>query len=356
MNWVLGFRELGWDVWIVEHIDDSEREAPEGPGLDSPQEEFWRATVKEFGLENRQCLLVNGQSPDLEAFREFAAGADLFLNYSGQFKRLDLLGPRTLKAYLDVDPAFTQLWVEVCGSDMNFEGHDVFLTVGTTLDRPTARVPLVGRTWIPTPPPVVAGYWRQRLGAVKPPGPEAPWTTIAHWYGYPELQWQDRRYAGKRESLVQMKDLPGLVKTRCTIATDLQSDWDDHPVFVRAGWHFLSSAAICDNVPDYLNFIAASRGEIGIAKEGYVVSRGGWMSDRSVVYLALGRPVVLHDTGWTAAIPPAPGLLPFTNPHDCAGAIARVEADYAAHSAGARHLAETLHSPATVLGSILNRI
>ena len=189
-----------------------------------------------------------------------------------------------------------------------------------------------------------------------PPGPEAPWTTIAHWYGYPELQWQDRRYAGKRESLVQMKDLPGLVKTRCTIATDLQSDWDDHPVFVRAGWHFLSSAAICDNVPDYLNFIAASRGEIGIAKEGYVVSRGGWMSDRSVVYLALGRPVVLHDTGWTAAIPPAPGLLPFTNPHDCAGAIARVEADYAAHSAGARHLAETLHSPATVLGSILNRI
>ena len=356
LNWALGFRELGWDVWIAEHVDDSELEPPEAEGLKSPQEEFWHKTAKEFGFEGRECLLVNGRSAELEAFREFAAGAELFLNYSGQFKRLDLLGPKTCKAYLDVDPAFTQIWVEVCNSDMNFEGHDVFLTVGTTLDRPTALIPKVGRDWIPTRLPVVASYWRERLGAMPVVTPESPWTTIAHWYGYPELRWQDRRYAGKRESLMEMKDLPQMVKNSCAIATDMKPDWDDYPVFTEAGWKFLSSAEISDNVPDYLRFIASSRGEIGIAKEGYIVSRGGWMSDRSVVYLALGKPVLLHDTGWPEAIPPAPGLLPFTGPKDCAEAMARVEADYATHSAGALHLAETVHSPKSVLLPILERV
>ena len=92
--------------------------------------------------------------------------ADLFINYAGHFKRLDLLGSRTVKAYLDVDPGFTQLWVEVCGSDMNLDGHNVFLTVGTTMNRPEALLPTLGREWIPVFPPVVADYWRQKIGAV----------------------------------------------------------------------------------------------------------------------------------------------------------------------------------------------
>ncbi len=46
MNWAIGFRELGWDVWIAEHIDSDELEAPEGEGLKSPQEEFWFASAQ----------------------------------------------------------------------------------------------------------------------------------------------------------------------------------------------------------------------------------------------------------------------------------------------------------------------
>ncbi|MCA1481056.1 hypothetical protein, partial [Bradyrhizobium sp. NBAIM08] len=120
------------------------------------------------------------------------------------------------------------------------------------------------------------------------------------------MQWQGRRYAGKRESLVEMKNLPRFVEQSCTIATDMTPDWDDYADFSAAGWKFISSAAASENIESYLRFISASRGEIGIAKEGYVVSRAGWMSDRSVVYLALGKPVVLHDTGWPRAIEPGP--------------------------------------------------
>ena len=43
--------------------------------------------------------------------------------------------------------------------------------------------------------------------------------------------------------------------------------------------------------------------EFGIAKHGYVKMRGGWFSDRSVCYLASGRPVLLQETGQSDWLP-----------------------------------------------------
>ena len=356
MHWAIGFRELGWEVWIAEDLSSQELQTPESPGQASPQEEYWKATVEEYGFRSCECLLIDGQSPQLEAFREFAGSADLFINYAGHFKRLDLLGSRTVKAYLDVDPGFTQLWVEVCDSDMNLDGHNVFLTVGTTMNRPEALLPTLGREWIPVFPPVVADYWRQKLGAVPNVATDAPWTTISHWYGYPELEWQGRRYAGKRESLIKMRSLPKELLRPCAIATDLSPDWDDYGPFAESGWNLIPASEVCKNVSSYLRFIADSRGEVGIAKEGYVVSRGGWMSDRSVVYLALGRPVVLQETGWTRAVAPSEGMLVFHDTRDCAEAIRSIEADYETHSRAARALASTVFSPRGVLEPLLEKI
>jgi len=356
MNWALGFRELGWDVWITEAVSSSELSPPD-PGRDrSPQEEFWHATAAEFGFGDRQCLLIDGKSPDLEAFRDFAAGADLFINYSGQYKRLDLLGPRVTKAYLDVDPGFTQLWVELFGTDMNLDGHDVFLTVGTTLNAPTALLPRLGREWIPTPPPVVADYWRERAAAALAAAGGEAWTAIAHWYGYHEMEWQGRRYGGKRECLMEMRLLPRSTKHRCGIASDLGPDWDDYPSFSEGGWEFYSAKEVCRNVETYLDFIAKSRGEIGIAKHGYVASRAGWMSDRSVVYLAMGRPVILQETGWTDAISSQPGMLVFHDAGEGGRAIDHIESAYESHSAAALSLARQAFSARQILGSLASRI
>ena len=163
MHWAIGFRELGWEVGIVEDLSSSELQPPESPGQASPQEEYWKATIEEYGFRSCECLLIDGESPQLAAFREFAASADLFINYAGKFKRLNPIGPRTVKAYLDVDPGFTQLWVEVYNKDLNLEGHDVFLTVGTTFNLPGVLLPTPDREWIPVFPPVVADYWRQKL-------------------------------------------------------------------------------------------------------------------------------------------------------------------------------------------------
>ena len=356
MHWALGLRELGCEVWIVDAISTAELSPPAADGHASPQEEFWRAIVEEFAFHGRECLLIDGQSTSREAFREFASGADLFVNYSGQFKALDLFGPRTIKAYLDVDPAFTQLWVEVFGSDMNLDGHDVFLTVGTAMNSPEALIPKLEREWISVLPPVVASFWRQKLGTFPDDSRGSAWTTVAHWYGYNDMEWNGRRYAGKRESLMSMRLLPQHLEKPCVIATDLPPGWDDYIAFREAGWQIIRASEVCKSVSSYLRFIAQSRGEIGIAKEGYVVSRTGWMSDRSVVYLALGRPVVFQDTGWTKAMAPAPGMLIFHDVEDCARAISTIENEYDTHSRAAQSLADTTFSPQQVLRPLLEKI
>jgi len=354
MNWVLGLRSLGWDVWIVEQLKSEDLDpAPEGGTV---QENFWHATAAEFGLSDRQCLLVDGQSPDLAAFRDFAAGADFFLNYSGQWREFGLLGGRMVKCYLDVDPGFTQLWDVTCGSDMNFAGHDLFFTVGSNFRSPSLRLPRTAQDWIPLRPPVPAEDWRQRLAQAGGPEAHGTWSTVSHWYGYNDLLWEGRTYGGKRESLHALRDLPRMTGREFTIASDLAPGWEDYDAYAAGGWRLASSAEVCRDVPAYLRFLGGSRGEIGVAKGGYVVSRGGWMSDRSMIYLALGVPVVLQDTGWPEAVAPGAGLWPFGDADEAARRIAEVEAAWDTHHAGARHLAETVFSPAEALRPIFERL
>lgn len=356
MSWVLALKSLGWDVWIAEHLESHELEPPETGHARSPQEEFWHDTAAEFGLADRQCLIIDGKSTDLVAFREFAAGADLFLNYSGQFKMLNLLGDRVARCYLDVDPGFTQLWAETCGSDMNFAGHDLFFTVGANFRSPALRLPRTAQDWIPLFTPCPGEYWRARAAAAGVSDARDSWTTVSHWYGYNDLVWEGRTYGGKRDSLYALRDLPRLSGRPFTIASDLQPGWEDYDAYIAGGWRLASTAAVCRDVDSYLRFIGGSRGEIGVAKGGYVVSRGGWFSDRSMIYLALGRPLVLQDTGWPEVVAPQDGMLSFADAESAVGCIHEVEANLTAHERGARHLADAAFAPALVLAPILERV
>lgn len=356
MNWVKSLESLGWDVWIAEHLESRELEAPEPGRARSAQEEFWHETAAEFGLADRQCLIIDGKSPELADFRDFCAGADLFLNYSGQFKLPGLLGDRMTKGYLDVDPGFTQLWAETCGTDMNFAGHDAFFTVGSNFRSPVLRLPRAAQEWIPLLPPCPADYWRARAAAAGAADPHDSWTTVSHWYGYNDLVWEGMTYGGKRDSLRALCDLPARSAKPFTIASDLQPGWEDYDAYVAGGWKLASTAEVCRDVDSYLRFIGGSRGEIGIAKGGYVASRGGWISDRSVIYLALGRPVVLQDTGWPEVVPPRPGLLPFSGVEEAAARVLQSEANLAEQSAGAQTLAGDIFGPGASLAPLISRI
>ncbi len=88
-------------------------------------------------------------------------------------------------------------------------------------------------------------------------------------------------------------------------------------------------------------------------KNGYVAMRGGWFSDRSVCYLASGRPVLIEDTGLSDWLPTGDGLSTFYDPASAVRCIEQVNADYDRQRHAARRLAEEHFATDKVLPALL---
>ena len=79
-----------------------------------------------------------------------------------------------------------------------------------------------------------------------------------------------------------------------------------------------------------------------VAKNMYVETRSGWFSDRSICYLASGRPVLAQDTGLQpSCYPTGEGLLAFSTLDEAAAGVRGDRgATTPAHARAAREIAE----------------
>jgi len=84
--------------------------------------------------------------------------------------------------------------------------------------------------------------------------------------------------------------------------------------------------------------------------------RTGWFSDRSVCYLAAGRPVVMQETGFSKFIPCGKGLLPFLTEEGAQQALETVCGDYKRHSEAALTIAREYFDADTVLHRLAKTI
>ena len=92
--------------------------------------------LTEFGLKDRATLFFSGQSPtpsELPGLLRFARDAEFLFNISGHLKHRELFDAVRERIYVDLDPAFTQIWAEVYKSDMHFDGHNQFVSIGLSL-------------------------------------------------------------------------------------------------------------------------------------------------------------------------------------------------------------------------------
>jgi glycosyltransferase involved in cell wall biosynthesis len=102
--------------------------------------------------------------------------------------------------------------------------------------------------------------------------------------------------------------------------------------------------------------VQRSAAEFSVAQPLYVGSRCGWFSDRSVRYLAAGKPVVLQDTGFSQNLPVGEGLLAFATIDEAADAVDDVASNYAEHSRAARRLAEEHFDADVVLSQFADEV
>ncbi|MCA1690234.1 MAG: hypothetical protein LC720_07355, partial [Actinobacteria bacterium] len=105
----------------------------------------------------------------------------------------------------------------------------------------------------------------------------------------------------------------------------------------------------------YRGYLQASAGEFTVAKDQNVRLRSGWFSDRTATYLAAGRPAVVQDTGFDAALPTGEGLLAFRTLEDAATGLEAVAGDYDRHARAAVELAEAHFRAEDVLRRLLDQ-
>ena len=346
LQYVLGLRALGHDVYLVEPVER----------LEPRSVDYFSELVRDFELDGHAALLVRGSTETSGIpYRELlslARDADVVFNVSGMLRDEELVGPAPLRVYLDLDPAFNQLWHAVEGIDMGFGLHNRFATVGLELGEPACPVPTCGREWIKTLPPVFLPRWT-RAEALETDG----FTTVGNWRGYGSIVWGGRRYGQKAHSLRKLLSLPELTSERLAPALAIHpGESDDLRSLRRHGWELIDPARVAGSPQRYAAFVRGSKGELGLAKEGYVESRCGWFSDRSASYLASGRPVVAQDTGFSRHLPVGEGLLSFTTAEEAAAALEQVGADYGRHAGAARALAEDALDADRVLANLLDRL
>jgi hypothetical protein len=353
LQYVLGLKALGHDVYLVEPIPSESLLPERAPLAESINARYFRDVAGRFGLTTRAALLGVGTDETIGvAYRELADAArdaDLLINISGMLTDPVLIDSIPRRVYLDLDPAFNQLWNAVEHIDMRFDGHTHFVTVGGLIGTPSCSVPTCGRTWKATHQPIVLSEW-----PVAPENSDAPWTTVGNWRGYGSITHDGVFYGQKAHSFRRFMDLPARSGAHIRPALMIHPAEEKDLAALRGHrWDLVDPVDVAWSPEAYRVFVQRSKGELGIAKSGYVESRCGWFSDRSVCYLASGKPVIAQDTGFGALLPTGEGLMSFRTADEAAEAIDRVSGDYARHCRLAREIAESCFRSDVVLGALL---
>jgi len=355
LQYLLGLRQLGHDVYFVEPINPASVRPAGSPFSESHNAAYFRKVVEQFGLTDSAALLLRDSRTTVglsyDAVREVARRTDVLINISGMLTDCTLIEPIPTRVYLDLDPAFIQLW-HAQGTDMRFDAHTHFVTVGQGIGQASCPVPTCGRAWIGTAQPVVLSQWpvaaEIRHNAL---------TTVGSWRGYGSVEHQGIHYGQKAHSLRQFIDLPMQTPEPFVLAMGIHRDeTKDLEALARNRWRLLDPADVAATPNEYRRFVQQSKAEFGVAKSGYVASRCQWFSDRSAVYLASGRPVVAQNTGFDQWLPTGRGLFAFETASDVCAAIDAINADYAGHSAAARQIAVEYFDSDKVLSRLLAKV
>ena len=351
MQYLLGFRALGHEVFYLEDCGKSSwvydwEKAEWTTELGCPSE-YVGSCLSPHGLPWIYRTDEGTRGAMLDDFLEFCVTADLLIMRAVPFWvwREEYSRPKR-RAFIDVDPGFTQ--ISIANGDQGLaEGIarcERRFTVGQKIGDPECAAPTAGGPWLKTLPPVFLPEWPMADSDAR------HFTTIVRWQGFKEVTFKGVNYGQRNAEFPKLQALPQRTRQPFRIA---QMGVDPKTLEAN-GWDVVPGEIISKTPHSYREFIQESRGELGIPKHGYVAMRGGWISDRSVCYLASGRPVVIADTG--AEIGRGEGCRTFADLDSAVAAIAEVNSDYKKHHLAARRLAEDLFATDKVLPKFLEDV
>lgn len=350
LNWALGLRALGCRVVWLEEAD------PDDPAHEVlARVVALKCRLEPYGLADSVTLCSSSDEPlrpgategclDLEA----AAEADLMLNLAYSIPP-ELVGRLRRTAFVDIDPGLLQVWMSK--GLMKIPQHDVYFTIGETVGQPRARFPDAGLKWHYAPPCVALDWWPTRRAAE-----DVPFTTVTHWN---MDEWEEDAaglYSNdKRTGFLPFLDLPWRTTQPLELAI-LLGTWDqgEQAMLQERGWRIRDSWTVASTPWDYQRYIQGSRGEFSCVKPSCVRLQNAWISDRTICYLASGKPALVQHTGPSRFLPDSAGLFRFRDVEEAACLLEKVAGDYERQCDLARALAEEYFDARKVVGSVLER-
>jgi hypothetical protein len=355
LNWALGCQLAGCRVIFLEAIEGNiSGELARDAVL------RLRKIMKSSGLNADICLIrydadqskyipeagiIDKETIHLD---EAADEADLLLDIFYGLP-LDIISRFRRSALIDIDPGLLQVWMHE--GQLNVSPHDIYFTIGETVGQSGSLIPDCGLRWIHTRPPVALESWPVVSADVS-----AYYTSVTNWWG--EWVQQDGEVFDnqKRSSFIKYVDLPRHTDANLELAIFNGPGMDDDRAeFTKNGWSIRNSEDVSNTPRAYQDYIQGSRGEFSCAKPSCMRFQNAWISDRTLCYLASGKPAVVEHTGKSSFLPNGDGLFRFRNQLEAIRAFEKIEADYAVHALRARALAEEYFDAKCVVNRVLEQ-
>jgi hypothetical protein len=354
-QYIVGLGRLGYEVWYVEDHGAN----PYDPAQNSVVMEcdynvaYVRRMMERYGLGDRWAYwdAINDVYHGLsrERVRELYRTSDALINLCGAVRLRDEHMACPVRIMVDTDPVYEQIKYAKADAKAReyLDAHTHFFTYGENVGKPGWIVPLCGIPWQATRPPVVTELWTEA------PGEPECWSTIATWENKGKnIEFGGETYVwSKHVNFLRLLDVPRRAGGCFRMAMLPPTGAVEREV-TQAGWQLTDPRPVSADMDGYAAFIRGSRGEFTVAKDIYVRPDSGWFSDRSVCYLASGRPVVTMKTGFSRFYPADRGLLQYETVDEAVAAIEAVAADYRLHSRAAREIATEYFDSAAVLGRL----
>ncbi len=359
LQWLLGFKQLGWRVLLIDRLEPEmcfDAAGQPAEFFDSENVRYFLRVLEQAGLQHEFALLYDGGRECLGRSRQELIAelksADLLLNVMGFLTDATLLATARRRVFLDIDPGFSQMWHALELHDA-FAGHDQFVTIGENLGQPNCTVPCCGLDWITTPQPIVLRQW-----PVVQPISDFAFTSVISWRGpFGPIDYLGQTYGLRVHEFRKFVELPRLTASTFRLAIDIDhSEVNDIRLLQDNGWQLESPGQVAADPATYRQYIQQSGAELMVAKNLYVKSRGGWFSDRSLTYLASGKPVLAQDTGFRQRYPCGQGLIAFSNLSEAVAGVAEIEQNYARHCQAARQIAERYFDSDKVLTNLVTKL
>jgi hypothetical protein len=354
-HYIAGLRELGYEVHYIERLN-----APDecyDPGRDAFGDDpgyglaWLRDTTTRLPPLADSWTLIDRNGNHHGMGRPELCGildkADFVLTLADP-TWFDDLERCARRAFVDGDPLFTQAAMLDPGSRTSsvLAHYPTLFTYWTRQNAKDTTVPTAGRHWISTRPVVATSLWIPKL---TPPG--APVTTVMNWGAWDDVVVQGRSYGHKDREFERLIDLPRHTSRRLVLAVGGPAPKER---LASHGWELADPLCATRTIDSYREFIDGSYADLGIAKHAYIASRSGWFSDRSLCYLASGRPVLHQDTGFQDWLETGEGIFAFSNVDDIVAALEKIDRDYRRHAKAARAAAEQNFEARTVIGRMLD--